>query len=98
MFTVALPNAMGGKSRGDRPTEEVLILAYGESGTAERGRNILMRWRRGELSGHELALGEMLLPVRPMQPLIEAKRCIRMGLRKHLLGQRHKSRVFLGSP
>ena len=65
---------MGRESRGDRPTEEVLILAYGESGTAERGRNIQMRWRRWEMSGHELALGEMPLPVRPMQPLIGTKR------------------------
>ena len=59
-----------------RPTEVVLLLAYGESGTAERGRKRLMRWRRGEMSGHDLArepgldeqrdhrLGEMPLPVR----------------------------------
>ena len=63
----------------------VLILAFGESGTAERGRNQLMRWRRGEMSGHDLArepglgeqsnhrLGEMSLAVRPTQPLIGAK-------------------------
>ena len=31
------------------------MLALGESGTAERGRNRLMRWRRGEMSGHDLA-------------------------------------------
>ena len=49
--------------------------AFGESGTAERGRNRLIRWRRGEMSGHDLArepglgeqrdhrLGEMHLPV-----------------------------------
>ena len=82
MFNVALLNAMGGEGRGDRPTERVLMLAYGESGTAERGRHRLIRWRRGEMSGHDLAreqgqgeqrdywLGEMLLPVRPLQPLI----------------------------
>ena len=86
MFTVALLNAMGREGRGDCPTEVVLMLAYGESGTAERGRNRLMRWRRREMSGHDLArepglgeqrdhrLGEMPLPVRPVQPLIEAKR------------------------
>ena len=56
MFTVALLNAMGRKGRGDHPTEVVLMLAFGESGTAERGRNTLMRWRRGEMPGHELAL------------------------------------------
>ena len=86
MFVVALLNALGREGRGNRPTEFVLMLAYGESGTAERGRNRLMRWRRGEMSGHDLArepglgeqrdhrLGEMPLPVQPAQPLIGAKR------------------------
>ena len=62
------------------------MLAFAESGTAERGRNRLMTWLRGELSGHDIArepglgeqrdhrLGEMPLPVRLMQPLIGAKR------------------------
>ena len=62
------------------------MLAFGESGTAERGRNRLMRWRRGEMSRHDLVrepglgeqgdhrLGEMPLPVQPAQPLIGAKR------------------------
>ena len=86
MFVVALLNALGREGRGNRPTEVVLMLAYGESGTAERGRNRLMRWQRGEMSGHDLArepglgeqrdhrLGEMPLPVQPAQPLIGAKR------------------------
>ena len=86
MFTVALLNALGREGRGDRPTEVVLMLAYGDSGTNERGRNRLMRWRRGEISGHDLVrepglgeqrdhrLGEMPLPVRPVQPLVGAKR------------------------
>ena len=87
MFTVALLNAMGREGRGDRPTTEmVLMLAFVEFNTAERGRNGLMRWRRGEMSGHDFArepglgeqrnhrLGEMPLPVRPMHPLIGAKR------------------------
>ena len=85
MFAVALLNAMGREGRGDRTTEVFLTLAFGESGTAARGQNILLRWQRGEKSGHELArepvlgeqrhhrLGEMPLPVRPMQPLIGAK-------------------------
>ena len=55
MFTVALLNALGRETRGERPTEVVLMLAFGSSGTAERGRNRLMRWRRGEMSGHDLA-------------------------------------------
>ena len=33
MITVILLNAMGSESRGDRPTEVVLKLAFGESGT-----------------------------------------------------------------
>ena len=81
MFVVALLNALGREGRGNRPTEVVLMLFVGESGTAERGRNRLMRWRPGELSGHDLArepglgeqrdhrLGEMPLPVQPVQPL-----------------------------
>ena len=86
MFVVALLNALGREGRGNCPTEVVLMLAFGESGTAERGQNRLMRWRRGEMSGHDLArepglgeqrdhrLGEMPLPVQPVQPLIGAKR------------------------
>ena len=86
MFTVALLNAMGREGRVDHPTEVVLMLAYGEFGTTETGRNRLMRWRRGEMSGLDLAreprlgeqsdhrLAEMPLPVRPVQPLVEEKR------------------------
>ena len=86
MFVVALLNALGREGRGNRPTEVVLMLAFGESGTAERGQNRLMRWRRGGMSGHDLArepglgeqrdhrLGEMPIPVQPAQPLIGAKR------------------------
>ena len=86
MFAVTLLNALGREGRGNCHTEVVLMLAFGESGTAERGRNRLMRWRRGELSGHDLArepglgeerdhrLGEMPLPVQQVQSLIGAKR------------------------
>ena len=86
MFVVALLDALGREGRGNCPTEVVLMLAFGESGNAERGRNRLMRWRRGEISGNDLArepglgeqrdhrLGEMPLPVQPAQPLIGAKR------------------------
>ena len=86
MFVIALLNALGREGRGNCPTEVVLMLAFGESGTAERGRNRLMRWRRGEMSGHALArepglgeqrdhrLGEMPLSVQPAQPLVGAKR------------------------
>ena len=55
MFTVELLNAVGIEGRGERPTEVVLMLAFGESGTTKGARNLLMRWRRGEMSGHDLA-------------------------------------------
>ena len=86
MFVVALLNALGREARGNCPTEVVLMMAFCESGTADRGRNRLMRWRRGEMSGRDLAresglsekrdhrLREVLLPVQPVQPLIRAKR------------------------
>ena len=62
------------------------MLAFGESGAAERGQNRLMRWRREDMSDDDLArepglgeqrdhrLGEMPLPVRPLHPFIGAKR------------------------
>ena len=86
MFVVALLTALGREGRGNRPTEVVLMLAFGESGTAERGRSRLMRWRRGEMSGHDLVrepglgeqrehrLVEMTLPTQPAQPIIGVKR------------------------
>ena len=86
MFVVALLNALGREGRVNRPTEVVLMLAFSESGSAERIQNRLMRLRRGEMSGHDLArepepgeqrdhrLCEMPLPNQPVQPLIGAKR------------------------
>ena len=55
MFVVALLNASGREGRRNHPTEIVLMLGFGESGTAEKGRSRLMRWRRGEMSVHDLA-------------------------------------------
>ena len=89
MFTVALLNAMRREGRGDDPTEVVLMLVFGESGTVERSRTLLMRWRRGEMSGNDLdrepglgeqrdyKLGEIPIPIRPSssaQPLFGSKR------------------------
>ena len=37
MFVVALLKALGREHQGNRPTEVVLMQAFGESGTAERG-------------------------------------------------------------
>ena len=42
ILTVALLNEMEREGRGDRPTEVVLMLAFGESGTVERSKNRLM--------------------------------------------------------
>ena len=79
MFVVALLDALGQEGRGNGPTKVVLMLAFGESETAERGRNRLIKWWRGEMSGHDLAresglgeqrdhrLGEMPLPVPPLK-------------------------------
>ena len=74
MLLVALINILGRDNRGDRPTEVLLMAAYGE-------REVLnmrvMRWRNGALSGIELANepglgssrtyqpGEMPLPYKP---------------------------------
>ena len=55
MFTVALLNALGREAGGERPLEVARMLAFGASGTTERGRKRLMKWRRGEMSGHDLA-------------------------------------------
>ena len=55
IFAVALLSALGRQARGERPTEVVLMLAFGASGTGERGCKRLMRWRLGQLSGHDLA-------------------------------------------
>ena len=51
---------LGREGRGDHPMELVLTLAFGESVAAERGRNRLMRWRRREMSGHDLARDPVL--------------------------------------
>ena len=97
MFTVALLNAMAREGRGNRPTDVVLMLAFGESGTAQRSRNRLMRLRRGEMSGHDLVrepglgeqrdyrLGEMPMPIRlssSAQPLF--------GSKGHAMGRPHR--------
>ena len=70
MFTVALLNMLGREARGERPTEVVLMLAFGASRTAERGRIRLMRWRRGEMSCHDLA----------REPGLDEQRYYRLGV------------------
>ena len=77
MLLVALINILEHDSRGDRPTEVLLMAAYGERGVLDRLNMRVMRWRNGALSGNDLANepglgssrtyqpGEMPLPTKP---------------------------------
>ena len=55
MLLTALINILGHDNRGDRPTEVLLMAAYGERGVIGRPNLIVMRWRNGALSGSDLA-------------------------------------------
>ena len=48
-------NILGHVNRGDRPTEVLLMAAYGERGVLDRPNMRVMRWRNGALSGSDLA-------------------------------------------
>ena len=77
MLLTALINILGHDNRGDRPTEVLLMAAYGERGVLDRPNMRVMRWRNGALSGSDLANepglgssrtyqpGEMPMPSRP---------------------------------
>ena len=77
MLLTALKNILGHDSRGDHPTEVLLMAAYGERGVLDRPNMRVMRWRNGALSGSDLANepglgssstyqpGEMPLPTKP---------------------------------
>ena len=77
MLLVALINILGHGNRGNRPTEVLLLAAYGERGVPDRSNMRVMRWRNGALSGSDLANepglgssrtyqpGEMPLPTKP---------------------------------
>ena len=77
MLLIALINILGHDNRGDRPTEVLLMAAYGERGVQDRPNMRVMRWRNGPLSGSELAnepglgssrtyqSGEMPMPSKP---------------------------------
>ena len=77
MLLTALINILGHDNRGDRPTEVLLMAAYGERGVLDRPYMRVMRWRNGALSGSDLANepglgssrtyqpGEMPLPSKP---------------------------------
>ena len=77
MLLTALINILGHDNHGDRPTEVLLMTAYGERGVLDRPNMRVMRWRNGALSGSDLANepglgssrtyqpGEMPLPTKP---------------------------------
>ena len=68
MLLTALINILGHDNRGDRPTEVVLMAAYGERGVLDRPNMRLMRWRNGALSGSDLANEPELGSSRTYQP------------------------------
>ena len=77
MLLTAVTNILGHDNRGDRLTEFLLMVAYGERGVLDRPNIIVMRRRNGVLSGSDLANepglgssrtyqpGEMPLPTKP---------------------------------
>ena len=73
MLLTALINILGHDNSGDRPTEVLLMAAYGERGVLDRPNMRVMRWRNGALSGSDLANdlvrtyqpGEMSMPSKP---------------------------------
>ena len=77
---------VGHDNRGDRPTEVLLMEAYGERGVLDRPNMRVMRWRNGALSGSDLANepglgssrtyqpGEMPMPSKPKPGLTRMHR------------------------
>ena len=51
MLLTVLINILGHDNRGDRPTEVLLMAAYGERRVLDRPNMRVMRWRNGALSG-----------------------------------------------
>ena len=86
MLLTALINILGHDNRGDRPTEVLLMAAYGERGVLDRPNMRVMRWRKGALSGSDLANepglgsprtyqpGEMPMPSKPKPGLTRMHR------------------------
>ena len=66
MLLTALINILGHDNRGDRPTEVLLMAAYGERVDCPNMR--VMRWRNGALSGSDLANEPGLGSSRTYQP------------------------------
>ena len=86
MLLTAQINILGHDNRGDRPTEVLLMAAYGERGVLDRPNMRVMRWRNGALSGSDLANepglgssrtyqpGEMPMPSKPKPGLTRMHR------------------------
>ena len=68
MLLTALINILGHDNRGDRPTEVLLMAAYGVRGVLDRPNMRVMRWRNGALSGSDLANEPELGSSRTYQP------------------------------
>ena len=81
MLLTALIKILRHDNRGERPTEVLLMAAYGERGVLDRPNMRVMRWRNGALSGSDLVNepglgssrtyqpGEMPLPTKPKPAL-----------------------------
>ena len=86
MWLTALIIILGHDNRGDRPTEVLLMAAYGERGVLDHPNMRVMRWRNGALSGSDLANepglgssrtyqpGEMPMPSKPKPGLTRMHR------------------------
>ena len=68
MLLTALIKILGHDNRGDRPTEVLLMAAYGERAVLDRPNMRMMRWRNGALSGSDLANEPGLGSSRTYQP------------------------------
>ena len=68
MLLVALINILGHVNRGDRPTEVLLMAAYGERGVLDSPNMRVIRCRNGALSGSDLANEPGLGSSRTYQP------------------------------
>ena len=68
IWLTVLINILGHDNRGDRPTEVLLMAAYGERGVLDRPNMRVMRWRNGALSGSDLANEPGLGSARTYQP------------------------------
>ena len=68
ILLTALINILGQDNGGNRPTEVLLMAAYGERGVLERSNMRVMRWRNGALSGSDLANEPGLRSSRTYQP------------------------------